>query len=154
VIIGAGVAVAGVGLGGWVFSSARNREQQLGPVFAAAQPGQRVGPCTIVAVHPLNHGGVPVVLETSSGRRYQVDVLARDPSGPDGVATTPRLSLFVSNGGDGRTDTDEEQGLGAMALAELLRAGDQHGTQLPALLTLEQRIREHSGRSFGVPLTS
>jgi hypothetical protein len=153
VIIGAGVAVAGVGLGGWVFSRARTREHQLGPVFAAAQPGQRVGPCTIVAVHPLNHGGVPMVLETSSGRRYQVDVLARDPSGPDGVATTARLSLFVANGGDGRTDTDEEQGLGAMALAELLRHSDRAAAPLPALLTLAQRSREHDGGSFGVPLS-
>ncbi|MBC8066867.1 MAG: hypothetical protein IAG13_00920 [Deltaproteobacteria bacterium] len=104
-------------------------------------------------MHPLSHGGVPVVLETSSGRRYQVDVLARDPGGPDGVGTTERLSLFVANGGDGRTDTDEEQGLGAMALAELLRSGDRPEAPLPALMTLAQRSREHHGGSFGVPLS-
>lgn len=134
-------------------SRGRTRARDLGPVFAVATPGQRVGPCTIVAVHPLSHGGVPVVLETSSGRRYQVDVLARDPGGPDGVGTTERLSLFVANGGDGRTDTDEEQGLGAMALAELLRSGDRPEAPLPALMTLAQRSREHHGGSFGVPLS-
>jgi hypothetical protein len=153
VIIGTAVAAAGAGLGGWMLARGRTRGRELGPVFAAATPGRHVGPCTIVTVHPVVHGGVPVVLETSSGRRYQVDVLARDPAGPDGVATTARLSLFVANGGDGSTDTDEEQGLGAMALAELLAAGDRDGAPLPALLTLEQRSREHHGGSFGVPLS-
>jgi hypothetical protein len=142
-----------IGVGGFMVVRGRSRGYRLGPVFAAAQPGTRVGPCTIVAVHPLHYGAVPIVLETSRGRRYQVDVLARDPSGPDGVASTPRLSLFVSNGGDGRTDTDEEQGLGAMALADLLGAADRSGTDLPPLLTMEQRSRTHSNGAFGVPLS-
>ena len=144
---------AAVGVGGLMFARGRARGQELGPVFASVRPGTRVGPCTIVAVHPLSYGGVPIVLETSGGRRYQVDVLARDPAGPDGVASTTRLSLFVSNGGDGRTDTDEEQGLGAMALAELLGLADRSGVALPALLTMQERSRSHAGGAFGVPLS-
>ncbi len=131
----------------------RGRGLALGPVFASARPGTRVGPCTIVAVHPVTFGAVPFVLETSSGRRYQVDVLARDPAGPNGVAETTRLSVFVSNGGDGRTGTDEEQGLGAMALAELLGASDEQAAALPPLLTMKQRSEGHAGASFGVPLS-
>jgi hypothetical protein len=92
------------------------------PLGDALAVGSAIDRWTVVAVHPVNCGAVPVVLATADGRRYQVDLLARDPSGPAGVANTERLSLFVANQGDGRTATDEEQGLGAMALAEHLRA--------------------------------
>jgi hypothetical protein len=153
VLIGGSVVAAAIGVGGWMIGRGRMRGHQLGPVFADARPGTRVGPCTIVAVHPLHFGAVPIVLETSAGRRYQVDVLARDPGGPDGVASTSRLSLFVANGGNGRTDTDEEQGLGVMALGDLLGASDRSGVELPALLTMQQRRASHSDGAYGVPLT-
>lgn len=109
---------------------------------------------TVVRVHPLHLGAVPVVLATAEGRRYQVDVLARDPAGPPGVANTERLSLYVVNstregGTDGQRRTDEEQGLGAMALAQALEAD----ASVPGLLTLQQRQRQHPRGAFGVPLT-
>jgi hypothetical protein len=106
-----------------------------------------------VRVHPVHLGAVPVVLATESGQRYQVDVLARDPAGPEGVASTHALSLYVvdvqaARESDGSRPTDEEQGLGAMMLAQAL-----HGEAPPAgLLTLAERQHQHPRGSFGVPL--
>jgi hypothetical protein len=121
--------------------------------FPSLVPGQPLERWTVVRVHPVHLGAVPVVLETEAGQRYQVDVLARDPAGPDGVASTETLSLYVvdvqaERRTDGNRPTDEEQGLGAMVLAQALR-----GQAPPAgLLTLAQRQQQHPRGSFGVPL--
>lgn len=121
--------------------------------FPSLVPGQTIDRWTVVRVHPLHLGAVPVVLETDSGKRYQVDVLARDPAGPAGVASTDVLSLYVvdvqaDRQTDGNRPTDEEQGLGAMVLAQALKT-----ETLPSgLLTLAQRQQQHPRGSFGVPL--
>jgi hypothetical protein len=133
------LGAAGAPLGGAAFGIqawwARPPAAPLGDAIGA---GASLGRWTVVAVHPIHHGAVPVVLATADGRRYQVDVLARDPAGPQGVANTEQLSLFVANHGDGRTSTDEEQGLGAMALAVVL---------------LQERSTRHPQGAFGVPLS-
>jgi len=121
--------------------------------FTSLVPGQPLGRWTVVRVHPLHLGAVPVVLETESGRRYQVDVLARDPGGPEGVASTEALSLYVvdvqaDRQTDGSRPTDEEQGLGAMVLAQAL----QDEAVPTGLLTLAERQQQHPRGSFGVPL--
>lgn len=108
---------------------------------------------TVVAVHDVTLGAIPVVLATAKGEHFQVDVMARDPDGPRGVAETEHLSLYVQNRGDGRTATEEEQGLGAMSLAAVLRAREADGARTPALLTLNERHRRHPDGAFGVPLT-
>jgi hypothetical protein len=125
----------------------------VSPLGDAVVVGVALGRWTVVAVHPVHFGAVPVVLATDDGRRYQVDVLARDPGGPAGVANTERLSLFVANHGDGRTATDEEQGLGAMALAEHLRSREAAGWSAPSLLTLDERATQYPEGAFGVPLS-
>lgn len=101
----------------------------------------------------MHLGAIPVVLATASGQRYQVDVLARDPAGPPGVANTERLSLFIvnsraSDGAAGRRTTDEEQGLGAMMLAQAL--GD--ATPPAGLLDHGERRRRHPRGAFALPL--
>jgi hypothetical protein len=144
-----GLVAVGMAARGWL-----GRASEDEPVaFAALAPGQQLGRWTVVKVHPVRLGAVPVVLATETGQRYQVDVLARDPAGPEGVARTEALSLFVvdvqaSPETAGSRPTDEEQGLGAMALAQALR-----GEAPPAgLLTLEQRRQQHPRGAFGVPL--
>lgn len=123
------------------------------PAFTTLAAGQRLERWTVVRVHALHFGAVPVVLETETGKRYQIDVLARDPAGPEGVASTEALSLYVvdeqaDRQTDGSRPTDEEQGLGAMVLAQALR------TETPpdGLLTLAQRQQQHPRGAFGVPL--
>lgn len=146
---GAALVGAAFGVHAW-WSRDRERVAPLGDALAV---GVVLGRWTVVAVHPVHMGAVPVVLSTEDGARYQVDLLARDAGGPAGVANTQRLSLFVANHGDGRTATDEEQGLGAMALAEHLRAREAAGWTAPALLTLHERATQYPEGAFGVPLS-
>ena len=108
-------------------------------MFGRLGPGDVVGTCTIVSVHDVLMGAVPVVLETRRGHRFQVDVLRRDlgKRSPAGVANTRAYSLYLSNGGSGGTKTREEIGLGVMALASALRG---RAAAAPGeLLTLRER---------------
>jgi hypothetical protein len=146
-----GVLALGFAARGWLGGAPGSG---AGPsAFPSLAAGQRLDRWTVVRVHPVHLGAVPVVLQTESGRRYQVDVLARDPAGPEGVASTDALSLYVvdvqaDRGTDGSRPTDEEQGLGAMVLARaLLGEAPPEG-----LLTLAERQRMHPRGSFGVPL--
>jgi len=101
----------------------------------------QVGRCTLVAVRPIKAGGVPVVLATPSGRTFHVDVLRHDPATP-GVARGGSLGVYVRNAGGGTRATDEEHGLGAMALAQLLAKREAEGRPIPALLTLREHTRQ------------
>lgn len=146
-----GLAVAGVAVGAGML--ARDAEAQPERLHVASLEPGTVLPGTsvrVVSVHPVTFGALPVVLETDAGKRYQVDVLARDPQGPPGVGNTEHYSVYVSNQGDGGAVTDESQGLGAMALARVL---DDRGPALPKLLTMRGRESQHPDGSFGVPLT-
>ncbi len=120
-------------------------------VWPPLAEGERLGPVTVVAVHPPQFGAVPIVLATDAGTRFQVDVLARDDAGPAGVAQTEQLALFVANHGDGSTATDEAQGLGVMALAQRLATLGVAG--MPRLATMRERERDHRGAALGVPLS-
>lgn len=146
-----GVLALGLAARGWLGGSAGGGAEAS--AFPSLAPGRALDRWTVVRVHPLHLGAVPVVLQTASGKRYQVDVLARDPAGPEGVASTDALSLYVvdvqaDRQTDGSRPTDEEQGLGAMVLAQALRA------EAPpdGLLTLAQRQRQHPRGTFAVPL--
>ena len=151
----AGLAVAGLAVGAGVLADRQTGTD--GPASKASRIGG-IEPGTVLAntdvrvvsIHPVTCGALPVVLETKDGDRFQVDVLARDPEGPQGVGNTEHYSVYVSNRGDGGTSTDETQGLSAMALA---RALEIEGAALPTLMTLRARESAHPGGSFGVPLT-
>ncbi|MEM6990865.1 MAG: hypothetical protein AAF721_10220 [Myxococcota bacterium] len=116
------------------------------------RPGAAVEQWTLVAVHPIRHGALPVVLSSAAGTSFQVDIFARDAKGPQGVANTETLSLFVANRGDGGTPTDEDQGLGAMALARALAKQAPKTSALPALSTFAERASQHPDGAFSVPL--
>ena len=154
-LVGVGAATVAVGAGLGCDSADGNAQGGKLPPEAVAlmgdlRPGVAVERWQIEAVHPVRHGALPVVLSSADGRRYQVDVLARDPKGPQGVANTSALSLFVANRGDGGTPTDEDQGLGAMALARALAPRESAGAKL--LGTFTQRAAAHPDGSFAVPL--
>jgi hypothetical protein len=115
-------------------------------------PGTRLDAWRVVAVHRPTAGAIPVILEGPDGERFQVDVMRRDPAGPDGVAVTPSLSLSLANRGDGRTATPESHGLGARALAEALARREAAGARVPRLLTLAERMARHPDGRFRVPV--
>lgn len=123
--------------------------QMLGGV----QVGSTFGEWTVVAVYDFHLGAVPVVLETAGGERYQVDVLRRDdrPQAPRGVDETRHLSLFLSNEGNGATASDEEHGLGLMALAATIRRSEPASAP-SGLLTLEERAAQFPHAGYKVPV--
>lgn len=110
--------------------------------------GLRFGRWRVVAVHPVKYGAVPVILATRSGERFQVDILRRDRrhGAKQGVARTRHFALHLANVGRGVTPTREEHGVGILWLAALLRTRENR-VQVPALLTLRDRVARHpSGR--------
>jgi hypothetical protein len=112
-----------------------------GPAIALP-PGSSVGACVVERVGAVHCGAVPVVLRDPSARRFQVDVLRRNPAGTPGIANTAGLSLFLANEGHGATPTHEQHGLAVLGLAGLLGAHEARVLGLPGLLTLEQRLAE------------
>lgn len=104
--------------------------------------GLRFGRWRVVAVRPVKMGAVPVVVECRNGRRFQVDVVRRDGHllGRRGIAETRHYALFLSNVGGGDTPTPEEQGLGVLWLAALLRPRE-HRVSPVGLMTLRERHR-------------
>lgn len=99
-------------------------------------PGE--GTYAIVSVGALERGGVPIVMAAPSGATFRLDVLRADPSEPHtGIGIRSQVAVYLRNGGDGATPTDEARGLGAMALASILA---EHEDAPPAgLLTLGER---------------
>lgn len=151
-LIAAPAALLAMGWAARRWWSARGPEAS--PTAFTSLVGQRIDRWTVVRVHPTHLGAVPVVLSTDAGQHYQVDVLARDSAGPQGVAQTENFSLFVMNshaspGPQGRRATDEEQGLGAMVLAQAL-AGQ---TKPPGMLTHRQRRQQHPTGAYAVSLS-
>lgn len=128
---------------------ASERFELLGESIAA---GTSLGRGTLVAVLPVCHGAVPVVMRTPDGERFQVDILRRDPAGPTGVAETGRLALFIANKGDGATPTSEAQAHAARALAAWLAARDEAPVERLAaeLLSVRERRRAHPEGVFSL----
>lgn len=126
--------------------------------------GTRVRFGVIESVLPVSAGGVPVVMRTPGGERFQVDVLRRDAKGPQGVAETGELSLFIANRGDGATATDEAQAHAARGLAAWIadRLGEREANAVAALagsgsevgdtalLTFRERQKAHPEGVFSL----
>lgn len=150
----AGVVATGAVVEGTLTEGVLGLGADEGSVYGLRAGMSLGGRWTIVAVHPARMGAIPVVLATASGARFQVDVLRRDsdPTQPLGVGNTAALSLFLANRGDGRTSTDEEHGLGAMALADALREREARHTVPAALSTLGERALRYPTGAYAVDL--
>ena len=107
------------------------------PVDAGLSPGMQLGGCTLEEIQAPRMGALPLILSTAEGTRFQIDVMRRAAGGPEGVANTASLALFIHNGGVGHSPTAEAEGLGAMALASFLAARDE--ALAASLLTFDQR---------------
>ncbi len=127
------VKVVGLGAAAAV-TEARATPAAAHPVTPSSTPnalvhplthGSRFGRWTLEQVVPTDQGA-SYVLSDGSGARFQVDVCARDAdiAAPHGPAHTERFELFLANEGNGSTDTHEDHGLAAMALAEIIRSNE------------------------------
>ncbi len=159
----AAAGVAGLGLGRHLTSNTSNTSNALTKpavdVEAAQRPatatsaredaesylgdlvGEHLGRYRVVSIGKLERGGIPVVMSVASGATFRVDVLRFDPTeGRQGIGAASSVSVYLRNGGDGRKATDEEHGLGAMALANTLARREKAGTKPPSgLLTMDER---------------
>ncbi len=102
--------------------------------------GKQLGPYRVESVGGIERGGIPVQLAFGA-QVFRVDVLRADPSeSRGGIGTVSSVSVYLRNGGDGQTATDEMMGLGAMALADELARRERDGWKPPsALMTMGER---------------
>ncbi len=134
-LIAMGLTAAALGVG---LVSARPDARESLLEAAGVRPGATFGTCSVLAVEPTANGAVALRMSGRDGRRFELELVAHDPATP-GVAQAGSLSVHVNNGGRGRTATDEEHGLAAMALARHLAQREAQGARLPRLRTLSER---------------
>lgn len=113
-------------------------------LLAPLAAGSQILDWKVVAIEPLEMGAVRVQLAGESGVAFAVEVLARDgsPLAAKPPARTEKFALHVSNGGDGRVPTIEDQGLAAMALAQIV-ARNEAAVSDEGFLTHGARIEAH-----------
>lgn len=148
--VGAAAGAATLARGGKAFAEATPTTAQSRAVTEFFEPlseQRRLGRWYVEAVHEVHLGAVPVVLCTTSGERFQVDVLRKGSVA--GVADSEHYSLFLSNEGNGRSRSSEEHGLGLMALADWIRSREEDA-RLPPLLDHQERLQLHPSGSFRV----
>lgn len=121
--------------------AARTDAQAL---IAPLGEGSRIARWTIRRVEPLARGAVTVTVAGEDGRDFRLEILARDPSplAPRPPGLTERFAVHVCNGGDGWLPTCEEQGLAAMALAQVI-ARNEAGIEPAGFLTYADRLEQH-----------
>ncbi|MDI1448938.1 hypothetical protein [Polyangium sp. 6x1] len=113
--------------------------------------GSRLARWTIVQIDPVVHGCVSVKVRADDGHTFDLELLARDHTAlaQRPPAETERHAIFVVNGGNGWAPTQEEQGLAAMTLAQIV-AKNEREVRLSGLLTHAERIQNH-GDALLVP---
>ena len=122
---------------------------ELALVEALLPPGLDLGKWSIEQVKPTTFGAIPVVMRSPAGDAFQVDVLRRDPAMPS-VADTRQFSLFIANGGNGSTASNELHARGAKVLAHQLARTEISGAPLPKLMSFNERSRRHPFGNFDV----
>ena len=119
--------------------------------LAGLEPGQVIeGHWRVESVFAVRAGAVPVVLSTTRGERFAVEIFRADPSAAAPLAETATLALYLVNRGDGATVTDEAAGLGVRALGRALAA--RQAVAPAGLTSLTERQRRHPGGIFHVPV--
>jgi hypothetical protein len=124
-------------------------------LFGGLREGSTLGEhCRIVAIHGLRAGAIPVVLATmDDGERYAVEVFRDAEDGPAPIARAQGLALYLVNRGNGSTQTEEELGLGVMALGRALEARRSAGAPIPEGLTTQRgRLASYPSGAYDVPL--
>jgi hypothetical protein len=144
-------AVAGTGLPAVAVAAPVHRSAAQG-LLAPLAVGSALGRWIIDEVHPVEAGSMSLVLHDSrGGEPFQLDVCAREatPGAPEGPGVTEHFSVYVSNNGNGNLDTVENQGLAAMAVADVVRGNEAQVDRTP-FRTLRQcvaasAVRRHVG---------
>jgi len=113
----------------------------LGDVRAGAM----LAGSTVVSVHDLRMGTVPVVARNPSGRLFQIDIMARGNHG--GVASNESHELFLVHGREG-VASEESEARAAVELAR--RLAPSAACTRVALLTRAERTARFPRGAFAV----
>ena len=122
---------------------------ELALVEALIPAGVDLGKWSIEKVKTPTLGAIPVVMRSPAGEAFQVDVLRRE-AGVAGVADTRHFSLFIANGGNGSTASDELQARGAKVLAYVIARTELSGAPRPQLMSFSERSRRHPLGNFDI----
>ena len=122
---------------------------QAARLVAPLAAGDRLGRWTVQQVLPVQDGAASLVLADGRGERFQLDVCARDESNssPAGPGRSEHFEVFLANSGNGSKATFEDHGLAAMALAEVIRANEQH-VDRALFHTQARRLAANNARVF------
>mgnify|MGYP001476148468 CR=1 FL=1 len=118
-------------------------------LIAPLAAGSTLARWQILDVRPSEDGALILIAREESGKTFQLDVCLADRSlgAPRAPGQSEHFDVFVSNLGDGATPTREEQGLCAMALADVIRANEAHLSREGYATLRErldsQRVRRH-----------
>ena len=118
-------------------------------LVAPLASGQQLGRWKLERAVPIKGGAAIFVLLGPDGGEFQLDVCARDDAN-EVPARTEYFDIHVANGGDGATATNEEHGLAAMALAEVIRSNEQR-VDRARFETLVQRMARGDVRRHTTP---
>ena len=119
-------------------------DERVAKLLHPLAAGSRLARWTIVQIDPVVNGAVTIKVRSDEGNTFDLDLLARDrsPLAQRPPAETARHAIFVVNGGHGWAPTQEEQGLAAMALAQVV-AKNERAAIVEGLLTHAERIQRH-----------
>ncbi len=131
--------------------AAAQRTASLGALLAPLAVGSQVDGLTIVGMHGVRYGAASVVLETSSHKQLQIDILRHDsaPDAPLPVARTEKYDLVVANGGKGDTPTSYGLDRATRQMAAAIRKNEASVAFL-GVLTLRERWRHFPDASYSV----
>ncbi|MFK7989597.1 MAG: hypothetical protein AB8I08_26505 [Sandaracinaceae bacterium] len=102
-------------------------------------------------IHAVRAGAIPVVMSTIYGDRFALEVFRDSANGPTPITRTRGLALFLVNGGDGGSPTDELFGLGVMALGAALENEATTASIPSALLPHAERHARYPNGAFDIP---
>jgi hypothetical protein len=128
---------------------------RLAQLLAPLEVGTNFARWTIVQIDPVNDGAVRVKVRSGDGHVFTLEIMARDESAlaQKPPAQTAKFAIFVANGGDGWSATDEDHGLAAMTLATFVQKNEA-AVEIPGLLTHAQRLRCHAGSLLKPPASA
>jgi hypothetical protein len=133
-------------------SAGQTMSQRIERLFAPLAVGAQFARWTIVQIEPVVDGAVRLKVRSGDNHVFNLEIMARDDSAlaQKPPAQTAKFAVFVANGGDGWSATDEDHGLAAMTLASIVEKNEA-AVELPGLLTHAQRLQSHAGSLLKPP---
>lgn len=96
-----------------------------------------LGGLPVTRIAGVVDGAIRVEIAQESGEPFRIEILRRDPEGPQGVAETPSVSLYLMSRSGSQTPEEVAQAI--QALARSIAAEEARGAKVPALRSMRER---------------